>query len=50
MIKILLEREKVNYYVEGELVHDGLGPMRIMVDMGRAEEIKNALRDELGLK
>ena len=53
MIKMLLDRENVNYYVEGEVGHvaatPGL-PMRVMVEIDRAGEIKNALRDELGLK
>lgn len=53
MIKMLLEREKVNHYVENEsgslLAAPGI-PMRVMVDVDRAEEIQNAIRDELGLK
>ena len=54
MIKMLLERENVIYYVENEagriLAAPALLPMRVMVDVDRAEEIKNAIRDELGLK
>jgi hypothetical protein len=51
MIKMLLEGENVNYYVEGEESSVTLGvPMRVMVEMGRAEEIKNAIGEELGLK
>jgi len=53
MIKMLLDRENVNYYIEGEQSYMMATPdlsMRVMVDVDRAEEIKNALRDELGLK
>jgi hypothetical protein len=53
MIKMLLEKNNLNYYVEDEesnkYTTPGI-PMRVMVEMGRAEEVKNALRDELGLK
>jgi len=53
MIKMLLEGKNLNYYVEDEesnkYATPGI-PMRVMVEMGRAEEIKKALRDELGLK
>lgn len=49
MIKMLLERKNVNYYVDGEK-SPVAWPMRVMVDIDRAEEIKNAIRDELELK
>lgn len=49
MIKMLLERENVNYYIQGEVDHIVAVP-RVMVEIDRAEEIKNAVRDELGLK
>ena len=49
LIKMLLERENVNYYVDGE-ESPVVTTMRIMVDIDRANEIKNAIRDELGLK
>jgi len=48
-IKMLLERKNVNYYVDGE-ESPVVATMRVMVDVDHAEEVKNAIRDDLGLK
>jgi hypothetical protein len=48
-IKMLLERKNVNYYVDGE-ESPVVATMRVMVDADHADEIKTAIRDELGLK
>jgi hypothetical protein len=55
MIKTVLEREGVIYYVNNELatlggIHPVPGGVRVMVQADRAEESKRLLQEELGLK
>jgi hypothetical protein len=57
MIKMLLEREGVDYLIANEHLASllpvfgpvGLSGMRLMVNRERAAEVTNLLRDELGL-
>jgi hypothetical protein len=56
MVKMVLEREGVNYYIENELASLGTLPTsgvletRVMVQVDRADECKRLLEEELGLQ
>ena len=57
MIKMILEREGVDYVITNEHLASvlpifgpaGLSSMRLMVEVRRAEEVTDLLREELGL-
>ncbi len=57
LIKMLLERERVDYVITNEHLASvlpmfgpvGVSGMRLMVATGRAAEISTLLREELGL-
>jgi replication-associated recombination protein RarA len=57
MLKMLLEREQVAYIITNEHLASmlpmfgptGLSGMCLLVETGRAEEMRALLRDELGL-
>ena len=55
MIKMVLDREHMNYYVENESfgwnsMYTGGLSVRVMVEAGRAEECARLLREELNLR
>jgi hypothetical protein len=56
MVKMVMEREGVNYYIDNELASLGALPMnaavhpRVMVQADRADECKRLLEEELGLQ
>jgi hypothetical protein len=56
MVKMVLEREGVNFYIENELASMGVLPMnaalhpRVMVQADRADECKRLLEEELGVR
>jgi hypothetical protein len=52
MLKMVLEREGVNYFITNEHLNSilplaGLGDMRLMVETSRAQQCVEILRDEL---
>jgi hypothetical protein len=55
VVKMVLEREGVNYYIEnefaslGSLPTSGVLATRVMVQADRADECKRLLEEELGL-
>ena len=55
MVKMVLDREGVNYYIENELASLSALPIpvafqpRVMVQADRADECKRLLEEELGL-
>ena len=53
MVKMVLEREGVTYYVENEFASLGtlstLGALRVMVQADRADECRRLLEEEVGL-
>jgi hypothetical protein len=55
MVKMVLDREGVNYYIEnelaslGELPTSGALATRVMVQADRADECKRLLEEEVGL-
>ena len=55
MVKMVLDREGVNYYIEnelaslGELPTSGALATRVMVQADRVDECKRLLEEEVGL-